>query len=159
MKYVKYIPLFIGLLATPLPALDAYLDGTTTYEVRDKFTMFYIYLGFRGKDKREVFGEWHVNEISGVNEFGHEIIKQEPSIKAKFTGKIVSGNARNGKIEVKFVGDVPYEELPKASQRFWKITPNDEYYTKIQVPMMDTQSGITYESKLEFSEQPYQGGN
>ena len=51
---------------------------------------------------------------------------------------------------MKFSGDTPYFEIPKKSARLWAI---DDGSTKINVPMMQTQSGITYESGLEFEKQ------
>ena len=135
---------------TRLSAQDAFLDGTRMFLVQQKFTMYYIHIGFRGKDNREVFGKWESYRISGFNEFQHPIIEKTPEVQTKFTGKIISGNENKGKIEVKFSGDTPYFEIPKKSARLWAI---DDGSTKINVPMMQTQSGITYESGLEFEVQ------
>ena len=153
MKYLNYILLFLGLLTLPMSAQDASLDGTRMFLVQQKFTMYYIHIGFRGKDNREVFGKWESYRISGFNEFQNPIIEKTPEVQTKFTGKIISGDLNKGKIEIKFSGDTPYEEIPKKSGRLWQIIPIDQYSIKINVPMMNTQSGETYESGLEFEEQ------
>jgi hypothetical protein len=154
MKYLKYIPLFLGLVASPLSAQDASLDGAFMFMSREKFTMYYIYMGFRGKDDREVYGKWEAINITGVNEFGHDILDKTPLVEARFTGKIISGDHSKGKIEIKFSGDVPYEEVSKKSGRLWTILPNPEMrnYRKIEVPMMATMSGETFLSSQTFEE-------
>lgn len=155
MKYLKYIPLFLGLVASPLRALDEDLYGTQVFLSREKFTMFYIFMGIRGKDNREVYGKWEAVQITGVNQFGHEITDKTPLVEARFTGKIISGDHSKGKIEIKFSGNVPYEEVSKKTGEIWTISPDPEnrYYSKIAVPMMRTMSGANFESVQIFTEQ------
>ena len=151
MKHILITPILIALFAWSSFAQDDSLDGTRMFVAQQKFTMYHIYIGF--KENREVFGEWNAYHITGFNEFQHPILEKTPEVQSKFTGKMISGNERKGKIEVKFSGATPYEEIPNKSGRLWSIIPVDQYSIKIQVPMMNSQSGETYESSLEFEEQ------
>ena len=154
MKYLKYIPLFLGLVTSPLSAQDTSLDGAFMFTAQQKFTMHHLYIGFRGKDNREAFGKWESYRLSGYNEFQHPILEKTPEVQRKFTGKIISGDHSKGKIEIKFSGDVPYEEVSKKSGRLWTISPDpvNRNYRGIEVPMMITMSGETLESSLTFIE-------
>jgi hypothetical protein len=160
MKYLKYIPLFLGLLATPLPALDTSLDGAFLFVAQQRVTIYRLYIGFRGKDYREVYGKWESYRVSGYNEFQHLILEETPEVQRKFTGEIISGDPSKGKIEIKFSGDVPYEEVSKKSGRLWTISPDpvNRNHRGIEVPMMIRMSGETFESSLTFQE-TYEGGD
>lgn len=151
MNYLKYIPLFLGLLTSPLPAQDASLKGTTMYFAQEQIFVYYIHIGFRGKDNRDVFGKWVKHRFSSYNELEQPIPDPNPEVEVQFTGKIISGNKQEGKIEIKFSGNAPYEEITKKSGRLWAINS-----TKIEVPMMRYSPGEKYEGILEFEAAPSQ---
>jgi hypothetical protein len=136
-----------------------YSKSFSGYNVQNE-QFIIIDIEFAGKDGSEVKGvirnyeeindaqkDYAANYIyaggvelrKGFNEADSPFRGEAPYEEIKFSGKIISGDQNNGKIEVKLGGTAPWYELPNKSDRFWKIIP-DQYGGRLEVPMVLSKS-------------------